>query len=308
MASHHRSTWFVLTLIVAGAAIVVEGGWLYLSRQAVVNAEIQVKVKRLDLRTLENVRPTPKQSVAQAIRTELNIAEGKLALLQESLSGGSKAEALLAAKIPLVRTDAYFDLIAYVQAMRALAIQLGVTIGEEERFGFFAYANEGPELDQIPLIFRQRQILAYLLETLFASGPRTLNRVLRSAPDTDDLAGQRVSQNGRDYFLIPSMLSVQKTGFIDTLSFRIEFSGETTALRKWLNQVAKFDLPLVVRSVEVGPSDSRNYGYRNSKGSVSGMLNTPDELSVPLVSRGDSDFTVTIEYVELVAMTKGGEP
>ena len=55
-------------------------------------------------------------------------------------------------------------------------------------------------------------------------------------------------------FAIESAGSVRYPMYVDTLAFRFVFIGQTAALRTFINRLAGFDLPVIVREVEAEPA------------------------------------------------------
>ena len=109
--------------------------------------------------------------------------------------------------------------------------------------------------------------------------------------------------------------SARVPGFVETIPFRLTFVGRTASLRSFLNELASFKVPAVVRSVEVEPLSSENGGGdRSGQGrpprrpGVDGFFSTANGDSPlaqvapekPLVEQVDSRFIVTVEIVSLV--------
>jgi len=304
MKTFRHHPWFTLGLLLAGLTMLGEGYWLYLSRQAMQRAEARLNIRKRDWGALQRVAPKPTPAVGQAIAADVAKAEQILAGMRTTLRGGPAAGALRQAVIPTLRTDAFFALANYVQAMRAAARVNGVAVAADERFGFKAYVNEGPAVEQIPAVIRQSRILHHALTTLFAAQPLRLVAVLRAMPVDGKLAAQHRTEGEKDGFALAPRLTVQRPGHIDTLGFQIEFTGETAVLRTWLNALAAFDLPLVVRSIEVQPvSGSPVIPAQTTAKRVTGP--NGNDLLVPLVSPVASNFKVTFEYIELESATEG---
>jgi hypothetical protein len=237
-----------------------------------------------------------------------------------------------------MRTDAFFDLATFVSKSRALAQKQGVLIGSgAANFGFSLYANEGPETALIEPVFRQRLVANYLVDALLAARPRALLAVQRERPLH---AEERKSRNealaaaaadpaaappaplessttlSPDYFDLDARLSAQAPGLVEVSGFRLIFTGQTAALRALLNQLASFELPIIVRSVEVepaagedlvaAPADEAASATQPAAPAVSIVLSAPVAKAAkpvatiaPLVAKSISKFTVTVEYVEL---------
>ncbi|MCF7686669.1 MAG: Amuc_1100 family pilus-like protein [Cephaloticoccus sp.] len=304
MTTIRRHPWFTLGLLVAGLTLLVEGYWLYLSRQVMQRAETRLTMRKREWGALQRVAPKPTPEVEQAIAADVAKAEQILTGMRTTLRGGPAAEVLRQAVIPTLRTDAFFALANYVQAMEAAARVNGVAVAADERFGFKSYVNEGPAVEQIPTVIRQSQILHHALTTLFAARPLRLVAVLRTMPLDGKPAVQRRTEGGRDGFELAPRLSVQRPGHINTLGFQVEFTGMTAVLRTWLNALAAFDLPLVVRAIEVQPvTGSPGMPTQTTAMRVTGKSGN-DQL-VPLVLPVASNFKVTFEYIELEPATEG---
>ena len=105
-------------------------------------------------------------------------------------------------------------------------------------------------------------------------------------------------------------------GAIDTLAFGLTFTGYTDSLRGLLNDLAKFDLPIVVRSIEVErPSGSRTttkVPANNNLDAFFGVFDggsnpeegAPEEAQKPVISENISTFTVVLEFIEIVLPTQ----
>jgi hypothetical protein len=338
---------------------VVALGELYLTydRWMASRAAAKTLVDRTaELQGMTALNPPPKREVAAAIEADLAKAQASLAAMQGELKGrGPAAERIRAAKLPANRTDAFFDLATFVEKTRELAKKHEVGVRPEAaRLGFSAYANEGPAADHIDPVFRQRQIAQYLIETLIEAKPRALLSVRRehtlgkaerearaaaqaaiaaggqpdpaAAPPPAEPAGD--SSDGLDYFTIDPRVTARVPGFIDTIPFRLVFTGQTAALRLFLNKLAAFELPVLVREVEVEaataeesvaeePAPAAEAAATGDVPAASVVLAAapapkppakapaakaprPSAVS-PIVSKPLSKYTVTVEFVELFA-------
>lgn len=288
--------------------------------------------------------PPPSRAVARAIEEDLGRARGALAAMQRALKGvGPAAEHLHAARVPAARTDAYFDLVSFVEHARELARNSGVEVGPEAaQFGFAAHVHEAPETERIPVVFRQRQVVQFLAEALFEARPRTLVSVKREFPLTPRERAERdaalaaargegsvaaaAPAGGADFFAIDPRTSVRAPGVLEATAFRLTFIGQTSSLRAFLNRLARFELPVLVRDVRVEPAGVVDAPPAPAavEDAISGGLAMPEPASVvlttnspvapranrtppvanavaPIVARVFSRFTVTVEYVELVS-------
>lgn len=345
-----KNPLFVAALTVCGVVALGEAYLIYERFMASREAEKTLAQRQGELLAMGTLNPPPKREVAAAIAADLEKAQAALAAMQGELKGrGPAAERLAAAKLPANRTDAFFDLATFVEKTRELAKKNDVTVrGEATRFGFAAYTNEGPAADHIEPVFRQRQIAQYLIETLLDARPRALiavkreptlgkaEREARAAAQAAAAAGTPVepvpaaetpTAEGPDYFAIDPRVTARVPGFIDTIPFKISFTGQTAALRLFLNKLATFELPVLVREVEVEMASAEDAAAEeaaaaaepapeNSTAASIVLAATPPAPKAPtkaapkaaartpaiapIVSKPLSKYTVTVEFVELV--------
>ena len=93
------------------------------------------------------------------------------------------------------------------------------------------------------------------------------------------------------------------------------FTGDTASLRTFLNDLNKFDLPIVVRSIEVdhpsgaettvAPKESNELDaifsiFGDSSASVQDKQAAADQLAKPVILGNTSRFTVVLEYFEII--------
>jgi hypothetical protein len=147
---------------------------------------------------------------------------------------------------------------------------------------------------------------------------------------------RRVAEsNSGDNFKIDEAITARKKGSLDTLAYKFVFAGHTDVLRRFLNQLKDFDAMLVVRSIDVKPADmtkwesiapasaefvaeqtgttstqsdglsslfNDNSGntQQQSEQSSQADASAQQETKTPVVTDNISEFTVVIEYVEVV--------
>lgn len=290
-------------MVALGAVCLGEGVFLLREWQAVAAAERVATSKARDFAALANVIPFPDAANTKAIEADLASAQRTLATLRETSRGhGERAREFWSLVPPLGPTDAYFDLAAFVEKTRIKAADAGIDLKAEERFGFAIYANHGPESVAIPQVFRQRQVAQYLLETLFMGHPQSLVSLERERPLVvgAGAVGRGAPSLARatsgaddptdDFFRWEESLADRAPGLVSAQAFRLTFTGKTDCLRIFINRLAAFELPLIVRRVEVAPA----------MGMMTGKMR--EERSLPLGDATVSRFTVTIEFVELTPL------
>ena len=290
---------FATSLLVLGLLVLAEAGGLTERCVTARTARKRLEQASRELRSLAAIQPAATPENAALIESDLVRTTRVLAAMQAGLATeGPRAARLRDTPAPEHRPDAFFDIAAFVEAMRARAQQAGVALKPDERFGFSTYANEAPESARLAAVFRERQIVQYLLEALLDAQPHQLLSVQRerlAGPARNAAPNPAGAQPGRapgagetDYFEIDPRVSARVPGVVETAAFRLSFTGHTAALRTLLNKLAEFELPVVVRAVEVAPAD------RLADGSAPAR---PDPA--PLVAPPWSRFTVTVEFIAL---------
>jgi len=309
----------------------------------------KLELRKLELQAMADLTPLPTRTVAMVIEADVTRAQRSLEAMQAELKGrGPAAERMRKTKLPAARTDAYFDLATFVEKTRELARKHEVDIRPEAaRFGFSAYVNEGPELARISAVFHQRLIAEYLVEALLEAKPRALLSVQREraltkeeretrdaavaaaiaagTPLEADNPAVSAGLEGPDFFNLDPRVSARTAGYIDTQAFRLVFIGQTDALRTFLNRLAGFELPVLVREVEVDPASAEETAPVASvveevvdtagteaasvvlsaeppvpKKPVVRKLVARAPSTAPIVSKPLSKFTVTVEFIEVV--------
>ncbi|MGB0744484.1 MAG: hypothetical protein ACPGSB_08150 [Opitutales bacterium] len=174
-------------------------------------------------------------------------------------------------------------------------------------FGFKPYVKETtPPEDptEAAVLDKQRQILSYLLTQLIAADPASIDVVEREVLET--------SIEGAKSLTVSDAITARVPGAIDTMAFSITFSGYTYALRDFLNTLAEFELPIVVRNIEVSRPSGRETVVAPAESSGAGGLadffgvadsseeNAVPEGPKPVIEENISQFTIILEFIEIV--------
>ncbi len=330
---------FASALSLCGLLVLGEGALIYERYAASREAARRLEQRTGELNAMAELMPPPKRDVAAAIEADLAKAGASLASMRSELRGrGPAAERIRSAKAPQARTDAFFDLATFVEKSREAATAADIELRAEAlRFGFAAYANEGPTQEHIEPVFRQRQIAQYLVDILIEAKPRAIfsvkrertltkaDREARAAAlangDTPPEPTAEAGEDSPDYFVIDPRVTARVPGFIDTTAFRFVFTGQTSALRTFLNRLAAFELPVLVREVEVEAATAEESVVQAKESGAEASADAPAasvvlappspkaaakpaapavSASLPIVSKPLSKFTVTVELIELV--------
>jgi hypothetical protein len=341
MSSARRYPWFTAALAAAALLAAGEGWCIYERATAARRALADLARQRAQLQAVADLVPAPTRENATAVEADLARVQRTLSAMQAELTGrGPAAERLRQATVPASRTDAFFDLATFVEKMRTLAKNQNVNIRPEAaRLGFAAYTNEGPETDRVAAVFRQRLVAQYLIESLLEARPRALVVVQREpaltaaeravrdaaaggAPPDGPTAIVPPPPEGPDFFALDPRASARVPGYLDATGFRIVFTGETAALRTFLNKLAAFELPVLVREVEVDAASAEEVADSTpaepaANPAASVVLTVPgaprpvptSKAAVePIVPKQLCRFTVTVEFVELTTAASPAAP
>lgn len=221
--------------------------------------------------------PAGETAVAEAIAAHERQLRALRSTWTEELTVGEPAAAI----------DAWFELSRAVEDLQERAAGAGVHITPEERFGFASCFREGAAEIDLATAVMQARITGALTRALIDARPRAIVAVQREAP-----AGAAPADS-TDFFRWEEARSLRAGGVLDATAFRLEFTGGTDVLRRFLGAVATQRLPLAVRSVEVSPFREESDGIGPASESRSGR--------VLVVEPGWSRFVIVIEHLRLAA-------
>jgi hypothetical protein len=271
-----------LVVLLCAAAVGLELWWLVRARDATARAVAALAQAANERDWLGRQSPAPSLESEQAIAAERAALRARIDGLRARLQPRTPAPADAAPARPL---DAYFEIANLVERARAQAIATRVSLRPDERFGFAAYANEGPAPDLLATVHRQQRAVQQLLEPLLEARPLALLGVNRQQPA--GAAGTRLA--GDDYFVLEPSVSLERGGLVETEALRLEFTGQTSTLRAFLGGLADLREPVVVRTVNVEPVPSP----------AARRPSTAGDAPVPVVRQSLSKFAVTVEFLQL---------
>ena len=261
---------------------------------------------------LINSTPTPSDSNVTISNTNVLELSDKLATMREELERGTKVNPSLDG----VQVTAGIQ--QFISKFKSLAASHEDENGPAEikipagfAFGFDRFKLEStvPEdPSEIALLDKQRDILDFLLSELFKTNPQGITAVKREV--ARKIVGDDFSvSDDPSIFKISSSVSSSVDGAIDTIAFEISFSGKTQSLREYLNRLAQFERPIVVRSINVTRPNESVKVKKNEKPKKSRLLASfgkeiesleEDLRKDPVVTDNVSEFSLTLEYIEVV--------
>ncbi len=292
---------------------VAVGGMLYTSkdaeRLASLKEQYESKNKQLQLFLSRSPAPT-KANLAVLDRNYEQLME-EFRKSQSSLNLSTYDEDLFFGKPPTDSNDAFFMIAKYVEDTRRLAISSGVKIVEGSRFGFRQYENVGPSNEEIGRVHRQTKIMEALLQALFDSGIREFVSIKRegssNAETPVNVKGDAVSRG--DFFSLKGASAVRSTGSFDSLAFRLEFKGQSLAMRGFLNRITGSSLPFSIHEIDVklnresGSDEGRKSVIKNPFLNEESLSVQSSAVQVPIISENESHFSVTLEFLEFADST-----
>lgn len=304
---------FFLVLIILGSVLGASLAMIYFDRQSV--AEQQSEFDRLIQERNRAKARTPSPTPTNLELAEANVENlrSTLDMVKQVLTGSQTIEA-----DPTVDNVRFISsLQSYLSTFRRIVADENIIVPENFAFGFSRYAREAatPAQTAVPKLDMQRQILSFLINRLIEAEPYEIVAVQREqVEETGRIArggatGGRQAGAGTDIFAVDPAISARVDGAIETLAFRLTFVGFTSSLRSFLNELALYEQPVVVRNVEVTrfePTQRRRTGgaaatddFARLFGVADGATATVTTTQVPVVDENMSRFTVTVEFITL---------
>jgi hypothetical protein len=287
----------------------------------IAQAEQNISSAKSQLTSVLNRDPAPTEANIAASAENVRELRAKLEAIRENLEQGSR----------LTTSSDGIQVMASIQQFisdyqnkaeqntREENEAAPISLPDDFAFGFEQYISEATIPNDpavIPVLDKQRQILSYLLNKLFSANPHSIVSVKREVVEKGapaDETGARERENREQGFKVNPAISAEVPGAIETLGFSLTFTGYTDSLREFLNSLSNFDLPIVVRSIEVnreatravneGPSQNTNnldaiFGTFGGN-SESAATQEAQEVQKPVIAENVSSFTVILEFIEV---------
>ncbi len=330
----------VFTSLVAVFCLLFVAGlvFIYLSYTGLTKAEKRFDQTERSYRSALGLSPAPTSENAEV--SEKNVQELATALQAQIEATKGRVPTFISKKPPQTETDMLFQLEAFKEQFTKDAAEVvplgapegttGIKLPDDFAFSFSRFLDSGtpPPAKFIPAIYEQKEILAYLLRKLYDSEPFSIESIQREVQiqdveteksDTASGSNARRSNAGnangpKDEFEVGS-ISARVPGAVETVAFRFVFTGYTPSLRTFLKQLEEFELPLVVRSVEVQPFQQKSTARSSSSNRADNPFSlfdmggdadaAPNEAAreasrEPVVEENLSQFTVVVEYIKVL--------
>ena len=299
-----KNLLFFIAILICLAAF---GAGLFLAfaeSGKVKKSERNVDSTQAQLIRLSNQAPAPtEQNVSAA---EQNLAElvAALAGIREDLQRGATLDISEDGVSVIAGIQQYIN--SFQRKMKPQGEDENpISTPDDFAFGFARYLNAAPVPEDPAAVARldkQRQIMSYLLNQLIAAKPHSIDEVQREILEVE---------GDNNSFAIDAAISAAVPNAIDTMAFCLTFTGYTESLRQFLNSLAHFDLPIVVRDIKVSrPTGSETVVAATSGGNDNflelfggGGAQTEEageEWPKPVVDQNISKFTIILEFIEVV--------
>ena len=247
------------------------------------------------------------------IASDLNVLKlkEKLQLIRDELERGEEVKASVDGVRVAAGIQQYIS--KYTAFARSHETKYGpspIEIPQDFAFGFdrFKLESKVPEdSKEIAMLDKQRDILDFLMGELYSSHPKAILAVKRqSAKQSDSDFDEYYGDSS--IFNIAQSVTSKVEGAIDTIPFEISFSGKTNTLRDFLNRLAEFNRPIVVRSINVSRPDEsiKRKLYAETEEDLEYLTSEEieklkeEEKRDPVVTENISEFTLTLEYIEII--------
>jgi len=327
MAWLKKNLLFTIIMVLLAAVLAVEIFFVLGRRQEARQAESEFQQRVEEHQRLTQKAVLPHENNVALTQAEIDRQQEELLLYNRAMVGDPTLRERFQ-QYPRSRADAFFDIASFVEEYRQRANTRGVGINDNEHFGFAAYSAAGPDEREIPGVYRQRLIIAEILDRLFEAQPQALVAVQRPGEGRANGAeegmtmrrgagagqqGMGQQQQQQQQFRIDPQFSVAIPNVAQTLPFQVTFTGRSDTLREFLNNLTSYELPLVVRTVESMPEGQAAQAQPAAGGRRRGTVapqaeaagDQPQQEEVPLVLDNVSRFTVALEFVEVEPAGEG---
>lgn len=248
--------------------------------------------------------PAPTKANLAILDRNLEQMKKEFLVSQATLNLSTYDRDLFFGSPPIHSNAAFFMIAKFVEDSRALAQGADIRFDEGYRFGFSSYENVGPSIEVLAVVHKQTKIMEALLQALADAGVSELVAVERENPAALGQEDSR-SSGGADFFSMPSKSLIRSTDAFDSLAFRLEFKGQSHAMRSFVNRVNGSSLPFTISQIEVqlesesGNIDKRSRLLENPFFASDQGADDNSALQVPIISENESRFVVIVEFIEL---------
>ena len=175
-------------------------------------------------------------------------------------------------------------------------LSTGIAHDSIKNFGFSRYlstSRAGKLKEDYPFlkkIYLQKQIMTYLLERAIETVPESITILER----------EKLPEEGRTTLFdemrpVPSSFSQNKA--LQTMQFRIGFTGHTQNLRSFLLEIEKSPFPFVIKDITVGKHFTSPYAIGGPPIPNTPPIEIKSSEKKPIVRDNLSSFIIALEYI-----------
>ncbi len=329
-------------LIFAGGLVLAYMAWSDYGKQ-----QEQLQANLRDTRQLKSFDPAPTNDNIVAATKNLNELIGVLKNQLKFVKGSRTVDS---SKAPKTGSDMLFKLqnyrrnfnndaaatepYGYFEEDTSSSVPSNVQVPEDFAYGFSRYMLDGaatpPENNHVSIVYRQMEILSYLIETLLEAAPHSIvavkrehaenifNRLNTEQPEVADTdptrerprASRRARRSQEPEFkdeIQPDAQTLRVAEAVETMAFSVTFTGYSRTLRDFLRTLEAYEMPIVVRSVVVSPVSESMVEEEDTMDNDQPFFTTNEtdsgqtlqEITRPVVTENISEFTVTVEYIDV---------
>ena len=304
------------TLIIVASVLSISGLYFaYDASEQLAEAQKNASETGSLLKSLQQFSPAPSIDNIQIAKRNVEELDYALREIRKDLQRGSKMSlssdgVSVMAGIQQFISESRQRAISHERfnSVAQDTVSMPIVIAEDFAFGFEDYAQEATMPDSasaILLLDKQRQILEYVINLVMAANPHSIDSVER-----EHVEAATIGKNQSGSYRIDPAVSARLPGAIDTVALKIIFSGYSRSLRHFLNALASFDLPVVVRSLAVTRPEAPARNKAPKKNSLEEIFGNfgddssasldPKNVVTPVISENISRFTLDLEFIEIV--------
>jgi hypothetical protein len=313
----------VLTAVLAlcVAAFAVESFFLYRFNTQVTVAQRNLKTAQSTAQTLEQASPAPTDDNKATALKNVDDLQATLDKVTKTLSDTPQK----ITDIPTSGADLLIDIQGYVTDLQGKAKDRDIMLPADPNFAFgmsmYVGKVSAPPPEKVAAVYTQMKVLDYILGHLMGDAKLDDQKMKITSVMRENVAAMASSPGApvvatdssiTDIFVIPPTITARGPG-VDTLAFQIEFVGYTESLRLLLGDLKNFEMPLVVRSIQVEHAEESEFDSaanatasspdaglpRNATAAERASARADAVARRPVVADNLSRFTLVIEYVQL---------
>ena len=302
----------ILTAILAFclAAFAAESYFLWSFNRSVSLADKDRGSTRTKAENAEKLSPAPSADNRDA--AQANAADLKTVL--DTVKSTFQDTPIKITDVPGSGPELLVQIQAYASDLQAKAKDRDIILPNPDfTFGMAMYVGRGvsaPPADKIPDVYTQMKALQYILNHLMDDAKQPNQEMKIISVMREDItavkaapgifvpgANDNTDDEKNEVFTVDPAVTARVPGFVNTLAFQIKFVTYSESLRLLLQDLKQFEMPLVVRSIQVEPAAVEHAAPGSD--AAAAKKSTVSDTAKPVVAENLSQFTLVIEYIQL---------